>query len=66
MLKSCRMRNELGSGGGGEQGLEGEEMPKWGFDTSIFSCSALCSVSGTDAFLSCVPEIPPLTETLRL
>lgn len=58
MLKSCRMRNEWGSGREGEQGLEGEEMPKWGFDTSIFSCSALCSLSRTDAFLFCMPEIP--------
>lgn len=38
MLKSCRMRNELGS-----RGRARLEMPKWGFDTSIFSCSALCS-----------------------
>lgn len=58
MLKSCRMRNEWGSRGEGARGLEGEEMPKWGFDTSIFSCSALCSLSGTDAFLFCMPEIP--------
>lgn len=48
----------MGKGGEGGHGLEGEEMPKWGFDTSIFSCSALCSLSGTDAFLFCVPGIP--------
>lgn len=41
-----------------EQELEGEEMPKWGFETSIFSCSALCFLSGTDALLFCMPEIP--------
>lgn len=41
-----------------KEGWEGEEMPKWGFDTSIFSCSALCSLSGTDAFLFCMLEIP--------
>lgn len=56
MLKSCRMRNELGS-----RGRARLEMPKWGFDTSIFSCSALCSVSGMDAFLFCMPEIPYFT-----
>lgn len=44
---------------GGEQGLEGKEVPKWGFDTSIFSCSALCSPSGTNSFLFCMPEMPP-------
>lgn len=36
----------------------GEGIPKWGFDTSIFSCSTLFFLSGTDAFLFCEPGIP--------
>lgn len=48
----------MGKKGDGGQGLEGEEIPKWGFDTTIFSCSTLFFLSGTDAFLFCEPGIP--------